>query len=155
MGKPTWGKWVNYYDSAQLQVHKALNGLNPPSGFRDLCSAKSGPNLCQIWQGFWSVWGKWANNHDSAQLQAQTIPQNLEQRKSAKRLQSYGFGKSGSRPRGRPPTWTMTTIPFQPGVSEWVIKFNGLSWTADSEVHVVHISCVIIAYTLEWLSSLT
>ena len=20
MGKPTWGKWVNYYDSAQLQV---------------------------------------------------------------------------------------------------------------------------------------
>ena len=34
------------------------------------------------------------------------------------------------------------------GDSEWVIKFNGLSWTADSEVNVVHISCVIIAYTL-------
>ena len=34
-------------------------------------------------------------------------------------------------------------------VSEWVIKFNVLSWTADSEVHIVHISCVIIAYTLE------
>ena len=31
--------------------------------------------------------------------------------------------------------------------SEWVIKFNGLSWTADSEVHAVHISCVIIACT--------
>ena len=29
-------------------------------------------------------------------------------------------------------------------VSEWVIKFNGLSWTADSEVHIVHISHVII-----------
>ena len=25
-------------------------------------------------------------------------------------------------------------------VSEWVIKFNGLSRTADSEVHIVHIS---------------
>ena len=32
--------------------------------------------------------------------------------------------------------------------SEWVIKFNNISWTADSEVHVVHISCVIIAYKL-------
>ena len=38
---------------------------------------------------------------------------------------------------------------------EWVIKFNGLSRTADIEVHVVHISRVIIAYTLEPLSSLT
>ena len=34
-------------------------------------------------------------------------------------------------------------------LSEWVIKFNGLSWTADIEVHVVHISHVIIVYTLE------
>ena len=32
-------------------------------------------------------------------------------------------------------------------VGEWVIKFNSLSWTADREVHVVQISCVIIAYT--------
>ena len=30
------------------------------------------------------------------------------------------------------------------GGGEWVIKFNGLSWTADSEVRVVHISRVII-----------
>ena len=36
--------------------------------------------------------------------------------------------------------------------SEWVIKFNGLSRTADSEVHIVHISCVIIACTLTSLS---
>ena len=33
--------------------------------------------------------------------------------------------------------------------SEWVIKFNGLSWTADSEVHIVHVSCVILAYKLK------
>ena len=35
-----------------------------------------------------------------------------------------------------------------------VSEFNILSWTADSKVHVVHISRVIIAYTLESLSSL-
>ena len=34
----------------------------------------------------------------------------------------------------------------------WVIKINGLSRTVDSEVHI---SRVIIAYTLEQLSSLT
>ena len=38
-------------------------------------------------------------------------------------------------------------------VSEWVIKFYGLSRTADSEVHIVHISRVIIACTLKSLSS--
>ena len=37
-------------------------------------------------------------------------------------------------------------------VSEWVIEFNGLSQTANSEVHIVHISRVIIACTLKSLS---
>ena len=45
--------------------------------------------------------------------------------------------------------------PFQLCWNGGIIKFNGLSWTADSEVHVIHISCLIITYTLEWLSSLT
>ena len=44
-------------------------------------------------------------------------------------------------------------------MSEWVCErgreFNSLSRTADSEVHVIHISHVIITYTLELLSSLT
>ena len=40
------------------------------------------------------------------------------------------------------------------GVSEWVIQINSLYWTADSKVHVVHRSCVIIVYTLKSLSSL-
>ena len=39
--------------------------------------------------------------------------------------------------------------------SEWVTKFNSTSRTVDIEVHVLHISCVIITYTLESLSSLT
>ena len=40
----------------------------------------------------------------------------------------------------------------QSSCQEWVIKFNGLSRTADSEVHIVHISRVIIACTLKSLS---
>ena len=83
------------------QVHETLNGVNPSSGFRDMRSSKSGPNLWQIWQ----VFGPWAspyraNDHDNAQLQASTIPQNFEWRKSVKGLQRYGFRKSGSRPPG-------------------------------------------------------
>ena len=39
------------------QVHETLNGVNPSSGFRDMRSAKSGPNLYQIWQ----VFGPWAS----------------------------------------------------------------------------------------------
>ena len=42
------------------------------------------------------------------------IPQNFEWRKSIKRLQRYGFRKFGSRPAGRPPARTVTTIPLQP-----------------------------------------
>ena len=39
-------------------------------------------------------------------------------------------------------------------VSEW-IDLTAFLGTADSEVHIVHINRVIIAYTLESLSSLT
>ena len=41
------------------QVHETSNGVNPSSGFRDMRSAKSGPNLCQIGsRSFWPM-GKW------------------------------------------------------------------------------------------------
>ena len=40
-------------------------------------------------------------------------------------------------------------------LSECVIKFKSLSRTEDSNVHLVNISNVIVAYTLESLSSLT
>ena len=39
-------------------------------------------------------------------------------------------------------------------VSDWDIEFNGLLGTADISVRIVHASRVIIAYTLESLSSL-
>ena len=45
-------------------------------------------------------------------------------------------------------------VPVNP-VSDWAINFNDFSRTADIEVHVIHISRVIITYILESLSSLT
>ena len=50
------------------QFHGTSNGINPSSGFRDMRSAKSGPNLWQVSQVF-PIWG---NDHDSAQLQPWT-----------------------------------------------------------------------------------
>ena len=38
---------LQYYKSRQ--VHQPLNGLHPYIGYRDLRSAKSRPNLYQIW----------------------------------------------------------------------------------------------------------
>ena len=46
---------VHNYRSSQ--VHGTLNGVNLSSSFRDMRSAKSGPNLWQIWQ----VFGPWAS----------------------------------------------------------------------------------------------
>ena len=45
------------YNYRSRQVHETLNGVNPSSGFRDMRSAKSEPNLWQIWQ----VFGPWAS----------------------------------------------------------------------------------------------
>ena len=57
--------WANPYGAygqismtlhySSRQVHETLNGVNPSSSFRDMRSAKSGPNLWQIWQVF-SPW---------------------------------------------------------------------------------------------------
>ena len=46
---------MTLHDYRSRQVYKTLNGVNPSSGFRDMHSAKSGPNLIQIWQVF-SPW---------------------------------------------------------------------------------------------------
>ena len=51
--------------------------------------------------------------------------------------------------------YTYTKDLQQSTFQEWVIKFSSLSETADSEVHIVHMSHAIIAYTLESASSLT
>ena len=58
---------VNNYRSRQ--VHETLNGVNPSNGFRDMRSAKSGPNLCQIWQ----VFGPWARPYEANGQMTMTV----------------------------------------------------------------------------------
>ena len=77
------------------------------------------------------------------------IPPGLEHLKWS--LPGLVFGDIGGAPPPPPPVHHLGPG----GVSEWVIKFYGLSRTADSEVHIVHISRVIIACTLKSLSSPT
>ena len=115
MGKPMWGNWANYYDSAQLQVYtsplnfkwaKSIQQFQR-SAFRKVWT-QFVPNLTSFWSIGKPILGKWANDHTNAQLQALTIPQNFEQRIS-KLIQKYGFLKPGSRPPAR----TVRTIPLQ------------------------------------------
>ena len=61
--RQVFGPWANPYGTngqitmavhnyRSRQVHETLNGVHPSSSFRDMRSAKSGPNLWQIWQVF-------------------------------------------------------------------------------------------------------
>ena len=54
------------------QVHETLNGVNPSSSFRDMRSAKSGPNLWQIWQ----VFGPWASPYAANEQMSMTVHNN-------------------------------------------------------------------------------
>ena len=51
------------------QFHKTWNGINPPSGFKDMSPAQLQPDLKSFWPMDKPIWGKWANNYNSAQLQ--------------------------------------------------------------------------------------
>ena len=102
------------------QVHETLNGVNPSSGFRDMRSAKSGPNLWQIWQ----VFGPWASPYWANGQMSMTVhnyrPRQFH-RTSNGENPSSGYRDMGSaslaaaRPTARPPARTVTTIPLQPG----------------------------------------
>ena len=102
------------------QVHETLNGVNPSSGFRDMRSAKSGPNLYQIWQ----VFGPWASPFGANGQMTMTVhnyrPRQFY-RTSNGENPSSGYRDMGSaslaaaRPAARPPARTVTTIPLQPG----------------------------------------
>ena len=101
------------------QVHKTLNGVNPSSSFRDMRSAKSGPNLWQIWQ----VFGPWASPYGANGQITMTVhnyrPRQFH-RTSNGENPSSGYRDMGSaslaaaRPAARPPARTVTTIPLQP-----------------------------------------
>ena len=90
------------------QVHETLNGVNPSSGFRDMRSAKSGPNLWQIWQ----VFGPWASPYGANGQMSITVhnyrPRQFH-RTSNGENPSSGYRDMGSaslaaaRPTARPP----------------------------------------------------
>ena len=90
------------------QVHKTLNGVNPSSSFRDMRSAKSGPNLWQIWQ----VFGPWASPYGANGQITMTVhnyrPRQFH-RTSNGENPSCGYRDMGSaslaaaRPAARPP----------------------------------------------------
>ena len=102
------------------QVHETLNGVNPSNGFRDMRSAKSGPNLCQIWQ----VFGPWASPYGANGQMTMTVhnyrPRQFHRTSNGENpLRGYRDMGSASlaaaRPAARPPARTVTTIPLQPG----------------------------------------
>ena len=90
------------------QVHETLNGVNPSSGFRDMRSAKSRPNLWQIWQ----VFGPWASPYGANGQMSMTVhnyrPRQFH-RTSNGENPSSGYRDMGSaslaaaRPTDRPP----------------------------------------------------
>ena len=85
-------------------------------------------------------------DNQATYLQSIFLPCNLFVKRGTSQLTTIFIEQfEGSMPEN--PKW-----PPRHWVSEWVIKFNGLSRTADSEVHIVHISRVFIACTLKSLS---
>ena len=97
------------------QVHKTLNGVNPSSSFRDMRSAKSGPNLWQIWQ----VFGPWASPYGANEQITMTVhnyrPRQFHRTSNGENPSSgYRDMGSASLAAARPPARTVTTIPLQP-----------------------------------------
>ena len=101
------------------QVHETLNGVNPSSGFRDMRSAKSGPNLWQIWQ----VFGPWASPYGAKGQMSITVhnyrPRQFH-RTSNGENPSSGYRDMGSaslaaaRPTARPPARQSARPPARP-----------------------------------------
>ena len=122
MGKPYGANGqitMTVHNYRSRQVHETLNGVNPSSGFRDMQSAKSGPNLWQIWK----VFGPCAIPYE-ANGQMRIAVHNYRPRQfhrtSNGENPSSGYRDMGSaslaaaRPTARPTARTVTTIPLQP-----------------------------------------
>ena len=97
---------MTLHNDRSRQVHETLNGVNPSSSFRDMRSAKSGPNLWQIWQ----VFGPWASPYGANGHMTMTVhtyrPRQFHRTSNGENPSSgyrYGFRKFGSRPPARPP----------------------------------------------------
>ena len=124
------------------QVHETLNGVNPSSSFRDMHSAKSGPNLWQIWQ----VFGPWASPYGTNGHMTMTVhtyrPRQFH-RTSNRENPSSGYRDMGSaslaaaRPAAHPPgPWRQ--YPSSPegwGVIKW---FDHTPPTFTTSIIFVH-----------------
>ena len=147
------------------QVHETLNGVNPSSSFRDMRSAKSGPNLWQIWQ----VFGPWASPYGANGHMTMTVhtyrPRQFH-RTSNGENPSSGYRDMGSaslaaaRPATRPPARTVTTIPLQPGgLRGKKVSFGGYTtYTLVNENRICwrtvfgHFGCVVPKIVLTTMS---
>ena len=110
------------------QVHKTLNGVNPSSSFRDMRSAKSGPNLWQIWQ----VFGPWASPYGANGQITMTVhnykPRQFHRTSNGENPSSgYRDMGSASLAAARPPEpWRQ--YPSSP--KGWGVKTDMTHWQA-------------------------
>ena len=109
---------VHNYKSRQ--VHETLNGVHPSSSFRDMRSAKSGPNLWQIWQVFWphgqahmGQMGKWPWQCTTRGLDNST---ELRMENIRQAVTEIWVPQAWQLP-DRPPARTVTTIPSSPFIN--------------------------------------
>ena len=152
---------MTFHNYRSWQVHES--GVNPSSGFRGIRSAKSGPNLWQNWQ----VFGPWASPYGANGQMTMTVhnyrPRQFHRTSnltSVKRLQRYGFRKSGSRPPGpwrqypsSPEGWGVKSqwsvlLAFSVGnplvtgefFSQWTINkdIRTKSWWLSSQCVIIH-----------------
>ena len=109
-------------------VHKTLNGVNPSSSFRDMRSAKSGPNLWQIWQVFgpwpspYGQMGIWPWQCTSTGLENST---ELWMEKIRQAVTEIWVRKFGSRPPSRLPE------PARPDRDDNTPPARRYHWKAD------------------------
>ena len=101
------------------QVHEILSGVNPSSSFRDMHSAKSGPNLWQIWQ----VFGPWASPYEANGQMTMTVhyyrPRQFHRtyigENPSSRYRDIGSAcLAAALLAASPPAQTVTTIALQP-----------------------------------------
>ena len=122
---------MTLHNCRSRQVHKTWNVVNPSSSFRDMRSAKSGPNLWQIWQ----VFGLWASPYGANGHMTMTVhtyrPRKFH-RTSNGENPSSGYRDMGSaslaaaRPPARPPApwWQYPSSP-----EGWGVKMAAISQT--------------------------
>ena len=143
---------VNNYRSRQ--VHETLNGVNPSSGFRDMRSAKSRPNLWQIWQ----VFGPWASPYGANGQMSMTVhnyrPRQFH-RTSNGENPSSGYRDMGSaslaaaRPPARPPGpwrqypsspegWGVKMIPRMHGKVTFIMTGSSVTHCLKQKVKWAH-----------------